>query len=115
MVGFGPTDPWSWTQGNHNSQSFDRSGVSLAVLSVSREHFAPDTDSGLPSVAPPDTWVSRALDKAQGNPLSGTHILLSLSLYRLCLVQTQLGGLVSLRCCPLLGVAVAFALLSAGL
>lgn len=53
MVGFGLTDPWSLKE-TIIPTVFGRSEEgALAVLGISRELFAPHTDSRLSSVAPP--------------------------------------------------------------
>lgn len=88
----------------------------LAILGVSRELLAPHADSGLSTVAPPDTQVPLPLDKAQGNPLWNPLSPPLVPVQALaCPNPGGSLGLVSLKCCPLLGVAILFALLCMGL
>lgn len=95
MVGFSPTDPWSFNEGNSHSHIFWH--IEWRVpghLGSQQRALCPSyVDSGLSSVAPSDTEVLGVLDKAGEDPQCGTHTLLPPSLYSLCLVQTWLGVL----------------------
>lgn len=95
MVGFSPTDPWSFNEGNSHSHIcwHIEWRVPGHLGSQQRAPCPSCVDSGLSSVAPSDTEVLGVLDKAGEDPQCGTHTLLPPSLYSLCLVQTWLGVL----------------------